>query len=75
MAGTDVTARQLQVLDVYAETGSYKLTGQRLGISPRTVRNLLTRVRRHYDDAPTTIQAYRAALSVGDLVVQQSVSD
>ena len=60
------TMRQLAVLDAYAETGTYELAAASTGISPVTVRNLLIEIREHYC-AATTIQAYRAALTVGDL--------
>jgi hypothetical protein len=60
------TTRQLAVLDAYAETGTFELTAATTGISAATVRNLLIEVREHYC-AATTIQAYRAALAVGDL--------
>ena len=60
------TARQLAVLDAYAETGTYELTSATTGISRATVRNMLIEIREHYC-AATTIQAYRAALAAGDL--------
>ena len=60
------TMRHLAVLDAYAETGTYELTGEATGIRPATVRNLLIEIRGHYG-AATTIQAYRAALVAGDL--------
>lgn len=60
------TARELEVLEAYARIGSYKLVGQCLGISPRTVRNLLVTLRHRYG-ADSSIQAYRAALAAGDL--------
>ena len=60
------TTRHLAVLDAYAETGTYELTGAATGIRPATVRNLLIEIRGHYG-AATTIQAYRAALAAGDL--------
>jgi DNA-directed RNA polymerase specialized sigma24 family protein len=60
------TTRHLAVLDAYAGSGTYELTAAATGISPATVRNLLIEVREHYS-AETTIQAYRAALAVGDL--------
>jgi hypothetical protein len=62
------TTRQLAVLDAYAEAGSYALAAATTGISPALVRNLLIEVREHYC-AATTIQAYRAALAVGDLTM------
>jgi DNA-binding CsgD family transcriptional regulator len=61
------TSRQLQVLEVYARTGSYRTTGALLGISPSTVRNTLATVRAHYPGAVRTIQAYRAAVAAGHL--------
>ena len=60
------TMRHLAVLDAYAGSGTYELTATATGISPATVRNLLIEIREHYS-AETTIQAYRAALAVGDL--------
>jgi 16S rRNA G966 N2-methylase RsmD len=60
------TMRHLAVLDAYAGSGTYELTAAATGISPATVRNLLIEIREHYS-AETTIQAYRAALAVGDL--------
>jgi DNA-directed RNA polymerase specialized sigma24 family protein len=60
------TTRHLAVLDAYAGSGTYELTAATTGISPATVRNLLIEIREHYS-AETTIQAYRAALAVGDL--------
>ena len=60
------TMRQLAVLDAFAETGTYELTAAITGMPPGTVRNLLIEIREHYG-AATTIQAYRAALAVGDL--------
>jgi hypothetical protein len=60
------TTRHLAVLDAYAETGTYELTGAATGIRAATVRNLLIEIRGHYG-AATTIQAYRAALVAGDL--------
>jgi hypothetical protein len=60
------TTRQLAVLDAYAETGTYELTAATTGMSTALVRNLLIEIREHYC-AATTIQAYRAALAVGDL--------
>jgi DNA-directed RNA polymerase specialized sigma24 family protein len=62
----DPTMRQLAVLDAYAETGTYELTASVTGIPSATVRNVLIEIRGHYG-AATTIQAYRAALAVGDL--------
>jgi hypothetical protein len=62
----DPTMRQLAVLDAFAETGTYELTAAITGMPPGTVRNLLIEIREHYG-AATTIQAYRAALAVGDL--------
>ena len=64
------TTRQLVVLDAYAETGTYEATAATTGISAATVRNLLIEIREHYG-AATTIQAYRAALAVGDLATPQ----
>jgi DNA-binding CsgD family transcriptional regulator len=60
------TSRQLQVLEVYAATGSYARTGKRLGISPRTVRNHLVALRDWYN-VEHSVQAYRAALRAGHL--------
>ena len=60
------TVRQLAVLDAYAEAGTYELTSATTGIPSATVRNMLIGIREHYC-AATTIQAYRAALAVGDL--------
>jgi hypothetical protein len=62
----DPTARQLDVLNAFAETGTYELAGAITGMPPGTVRNLLIEIREHYG-AATTIQAYRAALAAGDL--------
>lgn len=62
----DPSARQLAVLDAFAEAGTYELAAAITGIHPGTVRNLLIEVRDHYG-AATTIQAYRAALAAGDL--------
>ena len=60
------TMRHFAVLNAFAETGTYELTGAVTGIRPATVRNLLIEIRGHYG-AATTIQAYRAALAAGDL--------
>jgi DNA-directed RNA polymerase specialized sigma24 family protein len=60
------TTRHLAVLDAYAEAGSYELASATTGIPAAAVRNLLIEIREHYS-AETTIQAYRAALAVGDL--------
>ena len=61
-----MTATAVELGDAYAGSGTYELTAAATGISPATVRNLLIEVREHYS-AETTIQAYRAALAVGDL--------
>jgi DNA-binding CsgD family transcriptional regulator len=60
------TARQLEILEIYAATGSYKITARCLGITAETVSTTLARLRCRYGVA-TTIQAYRAAVAAGHL--------
>ena len=62
---TRLTRRQLEILAAYAATGSTKMAAVELRISPRTVEGTLMVVRYWYR-TPTTIQAYFAALAVGD---------
>ncbi len=52
----DLTPRQLEVLRVYAETGSARKTGYVLGISPNTVKQTLAGVRTRLR-VTSTIQA------------------
>ena len=61
------TARQLEVLEVYAALGSVKLTAVELHIRYRAARGMLERVRCHYGTG-TTIQAYRAAVAARHIV-------
>ena len=63
---TGLTRRQLEILSVWGEHGSYKLTAAELRISPRTVNSALLLVRTWYR-VGTTSQAFRAALVAGDL--------
>lgn len=51
-----LTKRERQALRAYATTGSYRLTGDELGLSEQTVRGYLARVRAKLG-VPTTVQA------------------
>ena len=67
-----VTRHQLDVLETYAATGSYKITAARMGLARATVSGLLGTLRCHYG-AATSVQAYRAAIIAGDLVPSNTV--
>jgi DNA-binding NarL/FixJ family response regulator len=58
------TPRQLWVLIVYIETGSYSAAARRLNVSPETVRNHLTECRTAFH-ARNTAQAFAAAVRAG----------
>ncbi len=56
-AGTPtLTARQIEILRAYAETGSQKLTAHRCNVAPATVRATLANVRSRLGVA-STVQA------------------
>jgi DNA-binding CsgD family transcriptional regulator len=61
---TEPTPRQLWVLAVYVETGGTAATAARLGISPETVRNLLSAARAALR-ARNTAQAFAIAVQEG----------
>lgn len=60
------TARQLEILETYAATGSGKITASRLGIAYGTVSATLRTIRARYG-VDSTIQAYRAAIAAGHI--------
>ncbi|MES2210980.1 MAG: LuxR C-terminal-related transcriptional regulator [Chloroflexota bacterium] len=53
---TLLTARQIEILRAYAETGSQKMTAHRCGVALATVRATLANVRSRLD-VDSTVQA------------------